>query len=279
VLPLLALVLTACSAVGLLYNNADTFLYATFDKQLDFDGRQERQVKDGIDRFLAWHRREELPDYARLLREQVPRLAKGLTQEEVVTLGDAVNKRVDRALDHAVPEMTRIALTLSEAQLKFMAERYTKDIKQMREDMVDISREKQLEKRFDQLISGLERVYGSFNSEQRARLRAASDARPLNHAFLLAERLARQQDVLTTLATIRRDQPERQAANRLLRAMFARVFPSADRERREYFEKVNAGTAAAISLATQIATETQKQRARDTLLGWAADLEALAAKP
>jgi hypothetical protein len=65
----LVLVLGACSTARLAYNQAPNLLYWWLDGYMDFTSAQSPQARQDIDAFLAWHRSNELPTYARQLQQ------------------------------------------------------------------------------------------------------------------------------------------------------------------------------------------------------------------
>jgi Family of unknown function (DUF6279) len=274
----IVVLLNACSAIGLAYNNADTFLLSRLDSYLDLDSRQEAFARERVGNFFAWHRRQELPDYARWLRALKPRVAQGLTEADVAKLAGELNQKSDRALMRLAPELAELALTFGPEQITRLKEKYAESVQEMRKDYVDAAPEKQLNKRFEDLLSTVERLYGSFSSEQKAQLKTLSDTRPLNHNFLLAERIRRQQETLGVLEKIRNARPGLENATRDMTQLFERFSPSPDAQRRAYFDQLNQTGYAAVALASNIATEEQRKLAQQRLEGWARDLDTLAVK-
>ena len=57
-----AVFLAGCSAMQLTYNQADTLISWRADSYFDFDPTQKHEFHQRLDRLLAWHRREQLPD-------------------------------------------------------------------------------------------------------------------------------------------------------------------------------------------------------------------------
>jgi hypothetical protein len=269
-------VASGCSAIRVAYNNAEFFVYQSLDGFLDFDERQEQFAKGRIAALLAWHRREELPDYAQWLAKLRAQIDAPMTAAQVRQLADDLNKRSDRLIARATPELADLALALTPDNLRRLRERYAKELAQTRKEYVDAPQAAQLDRRFEQLLGTAERLYGRFSEEQREKLRIASDARPLDHRNWLAERARRQQDILAALTQISTDKPAKEVAVAKLREVAQRFSPSPDAQRRAYFERVNQATYEAIALATQLATPQQRAAARATLDGWASDLTALA---
>jgi hypothetical protein len=277
-LSLIVVALGACSTIRLAYNNADVFLYQFLDGFLDFDPQQEQFSKTRITALLAWHRKEELPAYAQWLEKIRAQIDAPLSAAQVRALTEDLNAKSDRLITRALPDLAELATQLTPDNLTYLQERYAKALEETRKDYVQAPRNKQLERRFDQVLSSVERIYGRFSREQREKLRAASDARPLDHRNWLAERTRRQQEILAVLTQISTEKLTVAEGTAKLRAVAQRFSPSPDAQRREYFEQVNQSTYEVIALATELATGEQRQKARQTLTGWITDLNTLAAR-
>jgi hypothetical protein len=276
---LLCLIVVAaagCSAIRLAYNNADLLLYQSLDSFFDLDEQQEKLSKERIAALLAWHRKNELPAYAQWLGKVREQIGAPMTSDQVRALSEDLSAKSERLVARTLPDLAELATTLTPANLARLQEKYAKELEKTRKDYVDAPRDKQLERRYDQVLSNVERIYGRFSSEQREKLRAASDARPLDHRNWLAERTRRQQEILAALTQISTGKlPATQAAN-ALQSVAQRFANSPDTQRRAYFERVNQSSYETMALATQLATPEQRQTARQTLDGWIADLNALA---
>ena len=83
---LVATALGACSAIQLAYNNLPTVSYWWLDGYLDFDGAQTPKVRDELARLLAWHRQNELPRIASLLKEAETMAPGEVTPEQVCAM-------------------------------------------------------------------------------------------------------------------------------------------------------------------------------------------------
>ncbi len=67
--------LSGCSALQLGYNNADTLLHWRAGQYFGFEGEQKARFDQRVQRFLAWHRKTELPRYVKVADELAARLA------------------------------------------------------------------------------------------------------------------------------------------------------------------------------------------------------------
>ena len=85
-----ASLLTACSLTRVAYNYADSIVPYMASDYLDLDAEQSERLKPLIAQFHEWHRTNELPVYAALLRSASERAAKGLTADDVAWAMDSL---------------------------------------------------------------------------------------------------------------------------------------------------------------------------------------------
>jgi len=196
---LVATALGACSAIQLAYNNLPTVSYWWLDGYLDFDGAQTPKVRDELARLLAWHRQNELPRIASLLKEAETMAPGEVTPEQVCAMSDRIRERLLAVTERAEPAGTELALSLSEAQLQQLERKYAKNNAEYRKDWLDRTPAQVHEKRYDQFLERTEDFYGRLTNEQRELLKqqvaqSVFDPKPAD-----AERRKRQQEALRLL--------------------------------------------------------------------------------
>ncbi|WP_418124556.1 DUF6279 family lipoprotein [Variovorax sp. 160MFSha2.1] len=196
---LVATALGACSAIQLAYNNLPTVSYWWLDGYLDFDGAQTPKVRDELARLLAWHRQNELPRIASLLKEAETMAPGEVTPEQVCAMSDRIRERLLAVTERAEPAGTELALSLSETQLQQLERKYAKNNAEYRKDWLDRTPAQVHEKRYDQFLERTEDFYGRLTNEQRDLLKqqvaqSVFDPKPAD-----AERRKRQQEALRLL--------------------------------------------------------------------------------
>ena len=84
-LAVLALLLaTGCSSgVRIGYNQAEMLVGWTLSDYVEFEPHQRDLFGQKFRALHDWHRREQLPEYARLLREARDRVEDGLTRDDI----------------------------------------------------------------------------------------------------------------------------------------------------------------------------------------------------
>lgn len=274
----LLVLLSGCSAVRLTYGQGPLLAYWWMDRYLDFTSEQAPVVRTALADWFAWHRRTQLPDYAAWLRELQPIAARdGVTPETVCQVAEAAQRRIEAAYDHAVPAMAPIVRTLTPAQIDHLEQRYARNNKEAERDFLQPAPQDRAEAALKRTVERAEQVYGTLDESQRQLLAAGLASSPFDAQRWLAERRARQQDILRTLRQLLATQADNAAVQTALRSFAANVArsPRADyRAYRERLEQANCVLAAQLHNALRPA---QRQHAVDKLKGWEEDLRALAA--
>jgi hypothetical protein len=193
---------SGCSTVRLAYNNADRIVAWMADDYLDLNREQEEGARVLIERFHGWHRRTQLPDYARLLQAADERLRQGLSPADVEWALAAARSRYETMARHAHRDVVRLLATLSDAQVASLERKLEQDNREwMQEHGAGLAPQEQKRLRAKRLQSQIERWTGSFSSEQSERLAASSYDIPLVTDAALRYRLRRQHDFLALLRT------------------------------------------------------------------------------
>lgn len=191
--------LGACSAIQLAYNNLPTVSYWWLDGYLDFDGAQTPKVRDELAQLLAWHRQNELPRLASLLKEAQAMAPGEITPEQVCTMAERIRERLLAVTERAEPAGTELALSLSEAQLQQLERKYAKNNAEYRKDWLDRTPAQVQEKRYDQFLDRTEDFYGRLTDEQRDLLKQQVAQSVFDPKLADSERRKRQQEALKLL--------------------------------------------------------------------------------
>ena len=284
-LPLL-LVLGACGTVRLAYDQAPTLMYWWIDGYADISSEQTPALREGIDRWFAWHRRTQLPDYAVLLARAQREVLEPTTAASACVWQADIERRLYGAAGEAVPAAAELMLSLSPEQLLHIERRMAKGLAKARAEFLqpDLAERKALS--LKRSIDRFETLYGRLDSAQRERLSAALATSSFDPERWLAERELRQRDMLRMLASVSAlgrtagdREVARQQAQAAARSITERTTQSPRADYRTYqlrLRQDNCQLAAAMHNAT---SPTQRQAARSKLKGWEADVRALIANP
>src|SRR5690606_4368075 len=108
--------LAGCSTVRLGYWQAPNLLYWWIDGYADLNEAQSARVRQDIDRFMAWHRAEELPRYIALLRRWQAMAPHELTADAVCRQYGELHQAWVRMAEQGSPALAALALQLDATQ-------------------------------------------------------------------------------------------------------------------------------------------------------------------
>ena len=189
-----------------------------------------------------------------------------------------IRTRSERLAAHAVPALTTLALSLTPEQIGNIERKFASKNDEYRRKSLRGSTEQRQRARFKKSLEQFELWFGSFNREQEAALRRASDARPMDGEAWLEERMYRQRRILTTLRKIHAEKMGREQATAqiqgLLRELFGRMESP---ERKAFYDAYSDSMTTYILSAIRLTTPEQKAHAQKRIQGWINDLNALAA--
>lgn len=184
----LLLCLTACSSTRFFYNRLDFFVPWYLGDYVSLDRSQDVLLQSELQRFLAWHRQDELPRYIELLQRAERSLDEPLTREQLVALTADAEQALDRLQDRALDWMLVLADALHQDQLdEFMDE--------LREQQAEYE-EKYLERddadyrddACERLQDNASRYLGRLQTEQKTRLAVGCASLRRSDSVWLAER-------------------------------------------------------------------------------------------
>jgi hypothetical protein len=121
------LVLTGCSAARLAYNNASSLAAWYLSDYVDFNEEQTLALKGKLDNFFVWHRKIELPQVQRLLKDMGDKLDRDVTNEDIANIYKATRARYEAATLRALPDTVAVLSTLNEEQIAQIERKFAKD--------------------------------------------------------------------------------------------------------------------------------------------------------
>lgn len=278
VLLVASLLLTGCSAVRLAYNQAPTLAYWWLDAYVGFDETQSPKVKEAVAEWFAWHRAAQLPELAVLLVRAQAQASEAVTPEQVCGWNDELTKQVSDGFAQALPALAQVALTLTPAQLQRMERKYADGHQEYAKEYLQANLDERRKLVVNRTVERAERLYGRLEPAQRERIAQGVAASPFDPHLWLAERKARQQDILRALRQIQMPGVTAEQARAELRGVGDRLRQSPRAEYVAYQRKLvphNCQMAADIHNA---ASPAQRASAVGRLKGWEGDVRALASQ-
>jgi hypothetical protein len=205
--------LAGCGTVmRVVYNNGDFALRVMANEYFDTSGDQSELLKAQLARFHEWHRREELPAYARIFQSAAERAARGLTAEDVTWGIIAVRERYRLVVAQAAEDGAPVIATLKadnyaalERKFADVNAKFTKDYLAGDQAKRDRARAKWFEERIEWFI-------GDLTEQQVAIVQRFVQSQPRMNEVRLADRKRRQQEFV---ALIRQYQSSPELAQRM----------------------------------------------------------------
>lgn len=271
------LALASCSSLKLGYNNADTLLVYSLDSYFDLDDAQEKLVKERVRELLAWHRHTQLVAYARFLEDTERKVGNGrVTPEDVLAFQQTLGEKMLRIGEQAAPELARLALTLTPAQVDHFADKLAKDSSKARREFLKIAGKQTLDDRVKTYAERSESWFGSLSKEQLDMVRASLAAQPSNQQWWMDERERRQKDIVLLLRRIVEERPTELIAAAWLREYFAQLALPGDETRRARVMETRRNGAVLTAQLINSTTSQQKATLAKKLRGYSQDFSALA---
>lgn len=273
----MTLVLLACSAARLGYSNGEFITYWWLNSYVDFDSEQKPWVKSHIDKVFSWHRQTQLKEYVRMISRIQHRDLATVTQADLMADYNDAKTRVLMIAERAAPELADLAISLDAAQITHLEQKFIKSNDKFRKEYLRGDIESRQEFRYKKALKQAEYWFGNFSKEQEAKMRIASDARPLNNELLMADRVHRQQELIALLKKIQTEKPGKEAGTALLKKFTAATVDRfGNKQHQEFFDESTAATATMVASVMHMTTPAQKTHFVKTLQDWITDFNKLA---
>ena len=276
---LLMVALPGCSSIRLAYNNASQLAWWWLDGYIDFSREQAPAARQGLDKFLEWHRATQLPEYLPLLVAAQAQVTEPTTPVLACRWQDQVRDKLEPSLQRALQQAAELVPGLGDAQFKALEARYAKGNDEMRDDFMQANATERQAESVKRALERAERLYGRLGDAQKRVLKDGVAASPFNPELWLQERRRRQRETVQTLRRLVADKADADTRLAALRALVAHTERSPDTEYRAYQVKLNEYNCAFAAQLHNATTAAQRVKARETLKGWEEDLRSLIAAP
>lgn len=270
-----ALALAGCgSVVRVAYNNADYAMRIAAHEWFDLHGEQADLMRAGIEDFHAWHRRNELPAYARLFDDAAERVARGLTRDDVQWAIDGVRTRYRALAEQAVAEIAPVAATFTPANYTALERKMAEGNDKLAKEFATVDPAKRERARMKTIAGRFEEWIGPLTAEQTELVRAfVKNGAPMV-PVMLEDRRRRQRELVRLL--------DENRTSPALRAKLTAYALDVERGRGpEYARLARAREAELVKLVLDIdrtLTPKQREHAVAKLRRYAEDFSQLAAQ-
>ena len=164
--------LIGCSSLTLAYKQLPLLASLWADSYLDLDSGQRGRLKEQLQAWQAWHRREELPQWIALVGQAHAALDDGVTQDELLALERGALASAERCLQHAAPLAAPLLAGLRPEQWQHLQKKMNENTAEWREKQSGSGGPAERAKRY---TTNLERWLGDL--DRAPRKQAQADAR------------------------------------------------------------------------------------------------------
>lgn len=276
ILMLLIALLAGCSGLKIGYRNADTLLAWRAHDYFDLDPTQRHDFNLRMQRLLAWHRYEQLPEYSVFLATLANRIRPELKPEDIFWLVDGFRERYKIVVNYGIKDAAEMLATLAPEQLVALQKQWDKDNRKfIREHDLGEPSEERKRTRLKLTLTQIKDWTGSLTYEQEQKIAALLDPIPHISHLRHLDRQRRQREFLDLLK-LRADKEEFQ---RVLHAWLL----DWERGRNPEYEKISATVYEQrirfYVAVDKLLTPGQRQIVLRRLEEYAEDCKALAVKP
>ena len=166
--------LTGCST-KFLYNHLDIGIRWYVKSYISLDRDQKKFLREHVDEFHDWHRKNELPRYADFLGQLIERLNNPSSEQSIHDETDRVQNLIDNSIEFIVPTAVELLSSLSDEQVDQLLRNVAKDQKDYQKKYVDVAEEVQFKERYKEFKKAITRYFGRLSKEQKSQIRRWSE--------------------------------------------------------------------------------------------------------
>ena len=279
-----ALVLGACSAIKLGYNNSATFAHTYLTSKVDFDNDQSALMKTSLRGLVEWHRNNELPLLAEELQKARLVLApKGeslqpVTAAQVAALNQAIRTSLRRTADEAAPVIAKNMLGLWPNQIADIQEALNKSNQDYRDKRMASNAAERIKQSVERMAERFERWLGDLNPKQMARIEQWAKSAANNPEQNYEKRLKRQQVFMQLVSQSANRQIDQATLTREVSQLLNDWQTPANASEKKDFELRQQAVVDLVVDVLNAGNMEQRQNAAKRAASWAEDFQILASK-
>ena len=160
----------ACSVAKFTYSIADSFALRELDDYFDLNSSQKEATKADLESMLAWHRNQELPVYAEILRELSADIRQPATSARVNYYYEQMLAARTRALDYLEEPAINFVARLGPEQSEHFQMRLAEEEEEWLKEQEGLSPEEAFEEYFEELLDNAEDWFDDFSKLQQEQL-------------------------------------------------------------------------------------------------------------
>lgn len=191
---------SGCSMLRFGYDQADSIAAWMTDEHFDLDTTQKNDFRARFDRLHAWHRHEQLPDYAQFLSAAKHKAQQPVTREDVLWLVEGVKARYRTLVMRGSRDAAELLATLTPENIHALQLQWQRDNRRfVREHRLDSAADERRRAAAERALKQIREWAGSLTQEQETRIIALQAAIPLVQHLRHQDRLRRQREFLQLL--------------------------------------------------------------------------------
>lgn len=191
--------LVSCSSTRFAYDYADTALRYMASSYLDLDPAQAEEMRLRIVQFHEWHRAEELPAYAALMRSASERAARGITTEDVAWGFASVRSRYRALTAKAAEDAAPVLATLAPEQIAALEHKFAENNLKFERKFLASDDEKRRRAQADRMLERFRDFAGELTDGQEASIERFALAHESHVALRFEDRRQWQRDAVAAL--------------------------------------------------------------------------------
>jgi hypothetical protein len=197
-----------CTGLRIGYPQADIILGWRANTYFDLDRDQRRDFSARLDRLLAWHRYEQLPEYATFLTTAINKAEHALKTEDIAWFIDGFRARYRLVVDRGIADAADVLSTLAPEQVTTLQKQFAKDNRKFADEFeLDSGVEKRKRARLKKMLGQIEEWTGNLSHEQESKIAALLEPIPLIEHLRHQDRVRRQHEFVDILK-MRHSKPE-----------------------------------------------------------------------
>jgi hypothetical protein len=197
---LLAAILSGCNLLRLGYGQLDTIAAWMADDYFDLEPQQKDEFFKRFGRLHAWHRHEQLPDYAAFLKEIQSRVQRGVGHGDVVWVTEGVLARYRTLAQRGADDAAALLVTVTPQQIDTLRKKWEKDNRRfVREHKLDGTPEERQRARVTRALKQITEWTGNLAPEQEEKVAALVAGVPAIEQMRYEDRRRRQREFLALL--------------------------------------------------------------------------------
>jgi Family of unknown function (DUF6279) len=186
-----------------------------------------------------------------------------------------LNQRWNALIDQSVPQVAELALTVKPQQIKKMRERLADQNKEAREKYLQPDLTKRNAERLKRSVDRFEDYVGRLSDAQKKMIEETLQQIPSTDETWYEERVIRQKNFEALLEQIRREQPSKEVATKLLKDFLAKASEAADPKNAAYFDKALKMSDDMTLKLTASLDDKQRQTLNKKIDGYIGDIDGL----